>query len=97
MNAGSGIIVFGEAKLFARAHHAVGRKAAQLSFLNVDAVGKMRVVQSTGNQRALKDVLCAGDDLDAFLFTDVDLADPELIGVGMMLHLEHFSDYDPIH
>ena len=43
-------------------------------------------MQCRGNQIALVDVLCAGDDLHGGVAAHVHLTDPHMIGVGMAHH-----------
>ena len=52
----------------------------------------MRAVQCRGDIVSHMDVPRAGNDLHGLSLTDVDLADPHVVGVFMALHLENFAD-----
>ena len=52
----------------------------------------MRAVQRCGDIVSHMDVPRAGNDLHGLGLTDVDLADPHVVGVFMALHLENFAD-----
>ena len=80
------------AKLLERAEHTVGLYAAQLALFDLHAARQMRAVQRCGDIVAHMDVPRAGNDLHGLGLTDVDLADPHVVGVFMALHLENFAD-----
>ena len=92
-----GVIPFFQAELFARAHHPVGGEAAELAPLDVGAVREMGVVEGAGDVRTDGDVLGAGDDLHRLFPADIHLADPELVGVGMVLHRDDLAGNDVVH
>ena len=52
----------------------------------------MRAVQRRGDIVSHMDVPRAGNDLHGLSLTDVDLADPHVVGIFMALHLENFAD-----
>ena len=80
------------AKLLERAEHTVGRDAAQLALFDLDAAGQVCAGKRGGHIVAHIDVPRARDDLHGLSLTDVDLADPHVVGVFMALHLENFAD-----
>ena len=57
----------------------------------------MGVVKGAGDVRTDGDVLGAGDDLHRLFPADIDLADPELVGVGMVLHRDDLAGNDVVH
>ena len=97
VNLCAGIIPFFQAEFLTGTHHAVRRQATKFTTLDMNAIGQMRVVQCTGNQRTFKNVLCTGDDLDFLFSADIDLAYPELVCVGMVFHLHDTADDDIAH
>ena len=57
------------------------------------SVGKNRPVKRDGNDIADLHVLRAGNDLQSCGF-DVDLANPEVVGIGVAFHCKHASRND---
>ena len=49
-------------------------------------------MQRGRNKIAGMDVPCAGNYLHRFCLTDVDLADPHMVGVGVLFHGENLAD-----
>ena len=88
----TGAVVGGQAQLCKRAHHTVGVNAAQLACLDLLALSHGCGSNCSGNDRANEYVLRAGNDLNGCVSTDLDLADPQVIGVGVVLHLKHLTD-----
>ena len=86
----AGAVMLGQIHLTEGAEHTVGGNAAELAGLDGDIAGEVSHGQSGGNDSALKDVLGAGDDLLDALggSTAVHLADEEVIGIGVTLHLD---------
>ena len=80
-----GHIVESKIKLGDRAEHTVGGNASEFACLNGDVTGKVCYGNSRGNDVACMYVLRAGNDLSN-LAADVNLADPEVVGVGVTLH-----------
>ena len=99
--------LIGETEFGAVAHHAVGGNTAQFAGVDVLAAlylglavqgsGDLGAVHGHGHEEILHaghDVGCAGADLDRFSPAHVDLADRQLIRIGMGLDGEHLSDDD---
>ena len=86
------VVLRRHAKLLERAEHTVGLDAAQFALFDLHAARQMRAVQRCGDIVSHMDVPRAGDDLHGLGLTDVDLADPHVVGVFMALHLENFAD-----
>ena len=83
-----GIVVLGgQAQLLQRAQHAVGQHAPQLALFNLHAAGQQGLVLGHGHYVALVDVPGTGDDLDGLSLAHVQLADPHVVGIGVVLHL----------
>ena len=92
---GVGVVVLGvETELGKPAHHAVGQHAAQLALFDFDAAGQHGLVQRRGNEVADVDVPRTGDDLNGLRLSDVELADPHMVGVGVALHGQDSADDD---
>ncbi len=98
-----GIGVAVGAQLFDGAHHTGRRNAAELAGLDLDSVlGKGAAVMSAGNTSAVEDdgdqgafehVVGAGDDLHS-LCANINLADDQLVCVGMLLDGQDSAHYD---
>ena len=84
---GVGIVVQRQAELLERAHHAVGRLAAQRAGVDLLAVGQQRAVKRDGDQVADPLILRTGHDLDRRIAAHVDLTDPHMVGVRVAHHL----------
>ena len=78
-----GKIVLSQTQFGIGAEHTIGFFATELALGDVNTAGEIRVVQRSGNQVALMDVLGTGDNLDGFLFAHINLADPHMIGIFM--------------
>ena len=74
------------------AHHSVGRNATEFSFFDFNAACKGGVIESGGNHHSFINVLCGGYDLNGFFAADIDLADLELIGIGVFFNFDDFTD-----
>ena len=81
-------------KLAERAEHAAAWYAAQLSFFDFRSVGQNGIVLRNGYKVALLEVRSAGDYLDRRVFSDVHLADNELVGVRVLFNGQDFSHHD---
>ena len=86
------VVLRRHAEFLGRAKHAVRLNTAQLALFDLHAARQMRAVQRCGDIVAHMDVPRAGDDLHGLSLTDVDLADPHVVGIFMALHLENFAD-----
>ena len=84
---GVGVVMQRQAELLERAHHAVGRLAAQHAGVDLLAVGQERAVKRDGHHVADLLVLCTSDDLDRFIAAHIDLTDPHVVGVRVAHHL----------
>ena len=87
-------VVDGEAELFERAQHAVRLHAAEFSFCDVDAAGKIGIVLGNGNKVSFRYILRAGDDLKGLAVSDVYHADPHVVGVFVLGHGQNLADDD---
>ena len=76
-------IVQRQAEFLERAHHAVGRNAAQLALGNLNTARKGGLVQGNRNNTADNCVRCTGYNLNRLVLTDIYLADNQMIGVRM--------------
>ena len=76
----------GEPQLLQRAQHAAGQNAPELALFDLNAAGQQSLVLGHRHEVALVDVPGAGDDLDRLGLAHVNLADPHVVGVGMVLH-----------
>jgi phosphoglycerate dehydrogenase-like enzyme len=88
----TGAVVGGQAQLCKRTHHTVGVNAAQLACLDLLALSHGCGSNCSRNDRANEYVLRTGNDLNGCVSTDLDLADPQVIGVGVMLHSNYLTD-----
>ena len=86
------VVLRRHAEFLGRAKHAVRLNTAQLALFDLHAARQMRAVQRCGDIVAHMDVPRAGDDLHGLSLTDIDLADPHVVGIFMALHLENFAD-----
>ena len=84
---GVGVVMQRQTELLERAHHAVGRLAAQRAGVDLLAVGQQRAVKRDGYQVSDLLVLCAGHDLDRRIAAHIDLTDPHVVGVRVAHHL----------
>ena len=73
--------------------HTIAFHTAKLALLDFFAAGQKGVVQSGRHHVSGFQVLCAGDNLDRLSVSCVDLADPEVIGVGMTFHGNDFRHH----
>ena len=86
--------MLGQTQLGKGAEHAVGLFTAKLAFGDVNAAGKVRVVQSSGDQIAFMDILGTGDDLNRLFFAHIHLADPHMVGILVADDGEHLAYLD---
>ena len=84
---GVGVVMQRQTELLERAHHAVGRLAAQHAGVDLLAVGQQRAVERDGHHVADLLVLCASDDLQRRITAHIDLTDPHVVGVRVAHHL----------
>ena len=82
-----------EAEFVSRAEHAVRRYAAELRFLDLHATRQMSAVDGDGDDLADADVGSCRDDLERFI-AHVDLADDELVCIGVFFDFEDFTGLD---
>ena len=87
------VIGVGQTEFTAAAKHSERFHAAKFPVENTFSVGKNRAVKRDGNDIADLHVLRAGNDLQSCGF-DVDLANPEVVGIGVAFHCEHASRND---
>jgi hypothetical protein len=87
--------VVADLELGLREDHPVGLDAAELGLAELGAVGHHRPRQRHGDGLAGRDVGGAADDRPAAL-AGVDLADTQLVSVGMVLDREHSADDESI-
>ena len=83
----------GDAEFLGRAQHAEGLDAAQLGRLDAEA-GQVGAHQRAGDLDAGGGVGGAADDLQQLALPRVDLADAQLVGVGMLLGFDDLRDDD---
>ena len=83
----AGALVGGQLQFTHRAEHTKGINSAELTCLNGNVTGELCYGQSCGNKRANKYVLRTGYDLNIrTLVTCIQLADPKVIRIGVLLH-----------
>ena len=89
----------GQTQLLERAHHAVGRHAAQLALGDLHAARQGGLVQAdradlaNGRRRYIG---CAGDDLHRLLLADIELADLQMVGVRVIDNLEDLAGHNVV-
>ena len=84
----------GEAQLLERAHHTVGRDAAQLALGDLHAAGQGGLVLCDRADLADgvgRHVRCAGYNLNRFALAEVELADFQVVGVRMVNNGKDFA------
>ena len=87
----------GQTQLLERAHHAVGRHAAQLALGDLHAARQGGLVQAdradlaNGRRRYIG---CAGDDLHRLLLADIELADLQMVGIRVIDNLEDLAGHN---
>ena len=91
---GVGEVVDCDAELGHRAEHALGQDAAHFALCDLLAAGDDRFMESHRDKDTGGHVRGAGDNGDGLLFSDVDRADKEPVGVRMFFHGENFTDND---
>ena len=89
-------VVVAEPQLTRRAVHAARLDAAQLGLLDGHAVGQRRADERDRHLVAGLEVLRAAHDLQRLLAADVDLGDPELVGLGVLRLLDDLTDDDVV-
>ena len=84
----------GQTQLLERAHHAVGRHAAQLALGDLHAARQGGLVQADRADLAngcRRYIGCAGDDLHRLLLADIELADLQMVGIRVIDNLEDLA------
>ncbi len=89
-------VVVGEAELAAAAHHAEGGDAAEFAFFDLEAAGEFGAGEGDGDFIADFEVLGAADDLAVGALADIDLADGEFFGVGVLDGVFDLTDDDEV-
>ena len=79
------------AKLGNRAEHTLRYNSAELALFDLDAACKGGAIERNGNQSTFEAVGCGGNDLNVAI-TDIDPANNELVGIGMLFNLQNFAD-----
>ena len=88
-----GIIMLGsETQLLERAQHSVGEDTPELALFDLHAAGQQGLVQGGGYQIPHMDIPCAGDDLHRLALPHIDLADPHMVAVRVLLHGENLAN-----
>ena len=72
--------------------HTVALHAAQLALFNFNPARQSRTVECNRDDRASKDVVSAGNNLDGISLADVELADDQLVRIRVFLHRKDFAD-----
>ena len=85
-------LVLTETQLTRRAEHPLRCLAANLPLLDFHASGKHSAYRSERIKRVGSNVGSAADDIEQRSTSSVDLGKPEVIGVGVLFHLDHPSD-----
>ena len=80
----AGVVGLPQAQLLPGAEHPLGGQAPQFAALDMGAVRQPGIVQGGGDQRPLKHIVGAGDDLDGGAAAHIHAAQLQLIGVGML-------------
>ena len=88
-----GQIILGQAQFPKGAEHTVGHFSSELALGDVNAAGEPGIVQGSGNQVTLMDILGTGDDLHRRFLSHVHLADKHMVGVGVPDHGEDLAHY----
>ena len=84
----------GQTQLLERAHHAVGRHAAQLALGDLHAARQGGLVQADRADLAngcRRYIGCAGDDLHRLLLADIELANLQMVGIRVIDNLENLA------
>ena len=88
-------VVVADLQFAGRAEHAVGFHAAQLGLLDGEVAGQRGADGGERHLKARAHIGRAADHLEGFLAV-ADLADIELVGIGMTLDGNHFADDDAL-
>ncbi|MNO98386.1 hypothetical protein D3C76_901310 [compost metagenome] len=86
-------VVVADLQLFRRAEHAVGFDAAQLGLLDLEVARQFGADHGKRNLQARAHVGRAAHDLEGFAAV-ADLADTQLVGIGVLLGGKHFTHDD---
>ena len=81
----------GQTQFLVRAHHTVGRYAAQLALGNLYAARQVRLVQSNRNNTADLCVRSTGDNLNRLILAHVYLTDNQMVRVRMRYVGQNFA------
>ena len=82
-------MVVAEPELLRRAEHAVAHLAADLAPFEREAAGQRRARRRVRHDHARDDVRRAADDTGLGPAPVVDVDQRQLVGVGMLHHVEH--------
>ena len=85
------IMLGGETQLLERAKHSVGEDAPELALFDLHAAGQQGLVQGGGYQIPHMDIPCAGDNLHRLALPHIDLTDPHMVAVRVLLHGENLA------
>ncbi len=93
-------VVIGQPQFARGTKHAAAFGAAHCRSLDFQRLIRCRARQSGANQRAghlhsFDDVGRAADNAERLRNTDIDLANLELVGVGMLVDFKHFTHHYP--
>ncbi len=89
-------VVVAEAELARRAQHALRHHAADLAPLDREVAGEHCADAREGHDHARLDVRRAAHD-PQLTVAEVDVGEPDLVGVGMRNDVEDLGDDDPVH
>ena len=95
MHLAAGVIRVGQAELRAGAEHAVAHDPAHVDGGHL-APAQLGANHRNGNERAVEDVVRAGDD-GRHLGTDIHFADMQVVGIVVLDDGEHATDDDAFH
>ena len=92
-------MVFGEFEFARRAQHALAFHAAQLADLDDEGFAvftgrQLGTDERAGNADADARIGCAADDVEQLSLADIDLADAQTVGIGMLLGFLDFAHHD---
>ena len=90
-------VMLGCTELLERAQHSVRRDTAQRFCFDLNAARQKGTVQRRRNEIPLMHILCAGADLNGLSVSDVDLADPHMVRVGVAFDGEDFPHLHVLH
>ena len=89
-------MVVAKAEFAPAAHHAEGGDAAQFAFFDLEAAREFGTGKRDGDFIADFEILGAADNLTQCALTDIDLADREFFGVGMLNGFRDLANDDEV-